>query len=689
MSQMVNTARLYVSGVVLGALGLVVGAAAMQGCFERPPYTETGHEIGDLLCHDGLDNDGDGLIDCEDPDCIYASTWCGEFIPPNIEIEREPEVRLINKYCRPLIPNGVDANGEEVLKPNPSYNMQRCRKAGFEILQVCHDGIDNDADGQFDCGTTNCSRIMENCCSKEFTKETCSDGKDNDKNGFADCADYSCRRGLFVADVVCLENTEALCSDGKDNNGNGFIDCKDKSCAKTLYCRGLKPETEEQCRKGNDNPLLCVGKTGNELKQCQMEIDPDGDGKVGCKDSHCAELALCQKGEVDLGPENTYARCTDGVDNDGNNYVDCNDFGCTRNAVPGDQAAITEYCANLPDYKENTVEKCSDGIDNDGNGYIDCNDNSCKKSEVQEILDYCASVGENSWEQCTDEIDNDSNGYVDCADFSCSRNTGPDRDRIIAYCQENAEVTLEKCSDGKDNDGNGYTDCEDYSCSRNENEEILKYCESVGEMTYGKCTDGIDNDNNGYTDCEDYSCRRNGKEEIARLCQESAGSAWNANVACSDGQDNDGDGFIDCEDWDCSHNPVVVVCISHTDVCSGGRWENTELSCSDKIDNDGDGAIDCCDKGCIRKKACEDGSPSAIAAFKLCPDWFDQGGKWIHKERACGDDIDNDGDGDVDCCDYGCLGADECKPGSDGAKKGHARCENKIDADGNWLLLVQ
>ena len=84
----------------------------------------------------------------------------------------------------------------------------------------------------------------------------------------------------------------------------------------------------------------------------------------------------------DLGPENTFERCTDGADNDGNRYIDCNDFGCTRSQ----NQAILDYCAER---MENTLERCGDGIDNDDNGFVDCND-FCSRSEDPEILALCA-----------------------------------------------------------------------------------------------------------------------------------------------------------------------------------------------------------------------------------------------------------------------------------------------------------
>ena len=69
-----------------------------------------GYETGDAACHDGRDNDHDGLPDCADPDCVATSGWCGEDVP--------------------LIPYVTEEN----------------------TYELCNDQIDNDNDGQMDCG---------------------------------------------------------------------------------------------------------------------------------------------------------------------------------------------------------------------------------------------------------------------------------------------------------------------------------------------------------------------------------------------------------------------------------------------------------------------------------------------------------------------------------------------------------
>lgn len=90
------------------------------------------------ICGDGLDNDGDGQIDCADGDCDSS----------------------------PLCIDTTEA--------------------------ICDDGLDNDGDGQIDCADSDCLGI--GLCLAENTTATCSDGFDNDGDGLIDCADPGCAK---------------------------------------------------------------------------------------------------------------------------------------------------------------------------------------------------------------------------------------------------------------------------------------------------------------------------------------------------------------------------------------------------------------------------------------------------------------------------------------------------------------
>ena len=68
-------------------------------------------------------------------------------------------------------------------------------------LALCMDGEDNDGDGYYDCGDSDCCDVASNCgsstfCGMQVKPETsdaaCRDGIDNDHDGYVDCRDASC-----------------------------------------------------------------------------------------------------------------------------------------------------------------------------------------------------------------------------------------------------------------------------------------------------------------------------------------------------------------------------------------------------------------------------------------------------------------------------------------------------------------
>jgi hypothetical protein len=90
-------------------------------------------------CHDGLDDDEDGLVDCGDSDCAEA-----------------PE-------CQ-------------------------------QPVEICGNGIDDDGDGAADCGDADCAGAPE--C--QGPVEVCGNGIDDDGDGIIDCGDPDCHN-----DALC------------------------------------------------------------------------------------------------------------------------------------------------------------------------------------------------------------------------------------------------------------------------------------------------------------------------------------------------------------------------------------------------------------------------------------------------------------------------------------------------------
>ncbi len=107
------------------------------------------------ICADGIDNNNNGLVDCQEPAC-QSSPLCAE-TPTN------PNIDQVNN------------------------------------LPVCADGIDNDGSGASDCGDAKCATYPacqitgEAAAIPNDPTTSCSDGIDNPPaNGLIDCADPTC-----------------------------------------------------------------------------------------------------------------------------------------------------------------------------------------------------------------------------------------------------------------------------------------------------------------------------------------------------------------------------------------------------------------------------------------------------------------------------------------------------------------
>ena len=145
---------------------------------ESPRSTEAivpGDAASVVACNDGVDNDGDGLVDFpDDPDCLSGADISEDHVP------------------------------------------------------LCADGIDNDGDGFTDFGSDpGCRSLLDD---DESGGAECADGIDNDGDGLLDFPDDP---GCTSADDVSEVDVPA-CADGLDNDGDGLIDYPaDPDCRST------------------------------------------------------------------------------------------------------------------------------------------------------------------------------------------------------------------------------------------------------------------------------------------------------------------------------------------------------------------------------------------------------------------------------------------------------------------------
>ena len=381
-----------------GTADMRVPTGDMDGCVA----TEGGD---DAICSDGVDNDCDGLLDCQELGCMGL----------------------------------------------PACEGGECTPTGEEgSVASCSDGIDNDCNDFIDCRDFACSGIGD--CGVENSNASCSDGLDNDNDGRADCEDFDCLMDGAGLNVCVRESNNANCSDGEDNDGDGDVDCDDSDCDREhIVVCGDSPVTD---------PSMWAAAAG---EACSNGLNDDGDmnaeGRafIDCGDFDCVntlDTDVCH----DLPRENTNERCSDGLDNDGNGTTDCEDFRCQTGENIVVCAGATPVVPTPSDTEITTLANaaCSDGLSPDGDAFIDCMDFDCTGDPLVTVCN-----AENNDALCSDGVDNDGNTFVDCVDNSCKFNP------TVTVCAGMKEATVAECTDGVDNDGNSFIDCRDFGCQSN------------------------------------------------------------------------------------------------------------------------------------------------------------------------------------------------------------------------------
>lgn len=156
------------------------------------PLSDTGigtqAENTTALCSDGISNDDDAYVDCDDRDCCDVVSGCGA-----------------STFC-----------GRTVTGSESSYS-------------ICSDSMDNDGDGYVDCDDRDCCVSRSDCglptyCGMhpalhdgESSASACGDSMDNDDDGHIDCDDIGC-----CASVLCPVGTDCSPSWCLEGHAEGF-----------------------------------------------------------------------------------------------------------------------------------------------------------------------------------------------------------------------------------------------------------------------------------------------------------------------------------------------------------------------------------------------------------------------------------------------------------------------------------
>ncbi|MEM1413975.1 MAG: hypothetical protein AAGH15_03705 [Myxococcota bacterium] len=449
-------------------------------------------EFSDELCSNYLDDDANGFPDCEDFVCRngHFVTVCeSELTFPAREQGGDP--------CR----DGIDNDGDRRIDCNDADDgadlrgtrRPTCATHSPSCVELaCEDGLDSDRDGFVDCEDPDCATVPP--CAPQ---EVCDNGVDDNGDGCTDCQDSAC------GDDVCAgpENTEARCMDGRSNDGDGFVDCADFDCCpRGRPC--ITAAVQAFCDAGGALPAACAA-SENTFATCTDGISNDDDPFIDCADFDC-DGVRDPDGELVCGSDDPGTpegldpeSCRDGIDQDGNGFTDCADFACSRNEDP----EIRGVCGGVPGRVggiEATYITCIDRVDQDQNGFADCNDFSCSQADLSDPetqsdfdlrtvdLDDLRGDGVDRFppgdldgDGVPEDFDGDGNpgsatSYVanPCDESSGGVELAIDQNPMAAELRviiNQAAVTeaVRRCSNGIDEDLDGFVDCDDWDCHWN------------------------------------------------------------------------------------------------------------------------------------------------------------------------------------------------------------------------------
>jgi hypothetical protein len=210
-------------------------------CVPQPDGTGVCLPGASTECSDSLDNDGDGLVDWEDPDCTSPT-----------DTSERPQ------RCGDGIDNDDDGKIDYPFDPGCS-SREDTSEEDPATLPACANGIDDDGDGTRDFldghGDPGCVSAADDS-EREASGPQCDNGLDDDTDMAVD----------FPADSSCtgpLDNNEATpaCSNGIDDDGDGVIDynadpkLSDPGCASAMDDdeRGSLQQQSPACDDGVDN----------------------------------------------------------------------------------------------------------------------------------------------------------------------------------------------------------------------------------------------------------------------------------------------------------------------------------------------------------------------------------------------------------------------------------------------------
>ncbi len=529
------------------------------------------------ICGNNVDDDQNGLTDCDDPACNNGLAISVALASPTV----------CNGESTILSASAVGGDGnytfswDNGLENGNSHNVTPTATTTYNVAVT--DGAG--------CTATNQITITVNTCN-----EICDNGIDDDFDGLTDCDDPDCTNGLAVVPAlikttICTGESTVLSATATGGNGNYIFTWDNELPMGESNTISPSANTTYTVVVTDDNGCTATSQisitVGVCTEICGNGMDDDFDGLTDCEDPDCANglavtatltnSTICNGGEVQLSASAT------GGDN---NYTYSWDNGLANGASHTVNPSVnTTYVVVVTDGNgctathqvELTVEACAEicdnGMDDDLDGDIDSADSDCAcTTELANLAlgkpatqssDYNAATGASL------AVDGNTSGIFNdnSVTHTGGGDTNPQWNLDLGSVKEIKNIRIWNRTDDccRDRLSNFYVFVSD-----------LPFTDSDPTITATEATVWNEFIINHPIEKVVVSPFRTGRYVRIQLVGNGALSLAEVEVIgcqnpeiCDDNIDNDEDGLIDCEDPDCSNNLSLNVGANKTDICSG------------------------------------------------------------------------------------------------------------------------
>lgn len=334
-------------------------------------------------CTNGIDDDGDGLVDCADPNCANSFSVATSATATTLCLGENTTISAnANGGTAPYTYDWSNGLGNGI-----SHNITPLATATYTVTVT---------------SATGCTSTAQATITVNFCNENCTDGFDNDGDGLVDCADPDC--GLTISAMptnpACGSNNGQVTITASGGSGNYQFSNNNIAWQVPNVFSNLAPGNHVfYARNANGTCTASVDVTlATGCEHCTNGLDDDGDGLADCADADCRPLASAGGNvTICIGVYTTLtASATGGTTPYSFTWNNGIGTGATKTVSPANSTAYTvtvsspSGCSSTAQVEVDVTtcaENCTDALDNDGDGLVDCADPDCIATAAPQLND--------------------------------------------------------------------------------------------------------------------------------------------------------------------------------------------------------------------------------------------------------------------------------------------------------------